>query len=193
MKEGLKYTKRKSTATQTPETMAAEIQLALQIIAWEDYICSTTIEAGGIRVAPIWENGGRSRRDAEYQAGRVYHMFINAGLITHISGFNSLRHYLEVTPAWWNDEHHTNTIDILDEEGKVTGTTTESIKNSEVFKMGAVTGKTTYLVKITDANYQEIKKLFLPDAYGKPTKVIAENTYDEWLIANPLPITETEI
>ena len=191
MKEGLKFKKRETTATSNPETLAAEIQLALQLLAWQDHIYCTTIEAGtGTRVAPIWANGGNTRVDSGHQAGRVYHMFIKAGLIDHISGFDSLRHYLEVTPTWWAKEHHSNKIDIVDDDGKVTGTTTESIKNSEVYKVGAVVRDTKILVKITDANYLEIKKLFVYDAQGKPTKVIAENVYDQWLIDNPAPVVE---
>ena len=201
MKKALKYKKRKSTTTQTPETMAAEIQLGSQIMVWEDYIYSKTIETvTGTRVAPIWGNGGNTRIPSEHQAGRVYHLFIHAGLLEHISGFDAaiengegLRHYLEVTPTWWNTEHHINTIDVLDEEGKVTGTTNESIKNSEQFHIGAVVRDTKILVKITDANYLEVKELFVYDVQGKPTMVVCENKYDEWLIDNPAPIVEEEI
>lgn len=175
----LRYRKRKSTSTDDPTTLAAEIQNQLQLIAWEDYVMSGNIEKLTlIRNVAIFTNSGKDRIPADHLPGRIYHMFLQTGLLEHISGFDNLRHFIKLPLSWKAQTYHTEVVDAYtDEEGVEHPAETIIETNGEHYSLGMVENDTHCLVKITDANYQELKSLINTEIGTE--NIIAEDKYDE--------------
>lgn len=84
--------------------------------------------------------------------GRRGFYFLKMGYF-RIVGIEKRKAYRVFDSQWANTIHHANQVDLTDEEGNVTGTTTEDVLNKTQYKAIEIEG--SFYVLITDTNLAE--------------------------------------